>query len=194
MNFLKLLISYSIKIKIVLKEKSYEQIVSLLKRELSLMYKFRYGYYISKTAILQRRKFIKLNKRSEIQDYVIIRSNRNFVKIGKNSQINPFTVIYGGSGVIIGDNVMIAPNCMIASGNHNYKQLEKPIRLADNLSKGPIIIEDGVWIGANSVVTDGVKIGQNAVVAAGSVVTRNIDPYDIVAGVPAKKIGNRKSS
>ena len=88
---------------------------------------------------------------------------------------------------------MIAPHCMIASGNHDHKQLDKPIRLAENISKGPIVIEDGVWIGANSTVTDGVRIGHNAVVAAGSVVTKDVEPYDIVAGVPAKVIGNRRS-
>ena len=140
---------------------------------------------------MDKRSLIKLKKRSEIQDYVIIRTSSNPVIIGENTQINPFTVIYGGSGVTIGRDVMIAPHCMIASGNHDFKQLDKPIRHAGNLSKGTIIIEDGVWVGANSTITDGVRIGRNAVVAAGSVVTKNIEPYDIVGGVPARVIANR---
>jgi acetyltransferase-like isoleucine patch superfamily enzyme len=158
---------------------------------LKFLNKFRFGYYISKTAILEKRNLIRVKKRAEIQDYVIIRTFRNPVHIGEYTQINPFTVIYGGSGVIIGNNVMIAPHCMIAAGNHDYKQINKPIRHAYNLSKGPIVIENSVWVGANSTITDGVTIGHDAVVAAGSVVTKNVEPWDIVGGSPASVIGNR---
>lgn len=154
-------------------------------------YKMRYGYYISKKAILQERGLIKIDSYAEINEFVIIRTFDKPVVIGKHTQINPFTVIYGGSGVYIGDNVMIAPHCMIASGNHNYKQLENPIRFAEDVTKGPIIIEDGVWIGANSTIVDGVRIGHNAVVAANSVVTKDVNPFEIVSGVPAKLFGNR---
>lgn len=159
---------------------------------LKLLYKFRCGYYISRTAIIQSKKNLIIGKRAEIQDYVIIKGTKNKVEIGKNSLINPFTVIYSGSGVKIGDNVMIAPHCMIASGNHGFKQTKTPMRFAKDISSGPIIIGDGVWIGANSVITDGVKIGYEAVIAAGSVVTNDVKPWSIVGGVPAKVIGNRK--
>lgn len=154
--------------------------------------KFKFGYYISNTAIIQSKKHLKIKRRAEIQDYVIIRGTMNVVEIGEFSIINPFTVIYSGSGVIIGDNVMIAPHCMIASGNHGFKQTDIPMRHAADISNGPIIIENGVWIGANSTITDGVRIGYEAVVAAGSVVTKDVEPWDIVGGVPAKVIGNRK--
>lgn len=150
------------------------------------------GYFISKKAKLTRKRLIKIGKRTEIQEYVIIKPSKHVIQIGENTQINPFTVIYGGSGVFIGDNVMIAPHCMIASGNHDFLQIDKPMRMAGSLSKGPIIIENGVWIGANATITDGVKIGHDAVIAAGSVVTKDVAPYDIVGGVPAKIIGNRK--
>ena len=56
----------------------------------------------------------------------------------------------------------------------------------------PVAIEDNVWIGANCTITDGVRIGRDAVVGAGSVVTHDVAPYDIVAGVPARVIGNRR--
>ena len=59
-------------------------------------------------------------------------------------------------------------------------------------SKGPIIIEDNVWIGANAVILTGVKIGTGSIIAAGAVVDKNVEPYSIMAGVPAKKIGSRK--
>lgn len=149
-------------------------------------------YIIRPTAKLEPRRRIKIGHKALICDYVIIHSPENPVVIGAYCQINPFTVIYGGSGVYIGDNVMIAPHCMIAAGDHDFRQIEKPIRFAGNLSKGPIVIEDNVWIGANCTITDGVHIGRDAVVGAGSVVTRNVAPYDIVAGVPARVIANRK--
>lgn len=160
---------------------------------LKYMYKMKFGYYVSRTAILENRKLIQIKKRAEIQEYVIIRTFQNKVQIGEYTQLNPFTVIYGGSGVIIGNNVMIAPHCMIASGNHDFKQTDKPMRHVEGISKGLIIIEDGVWIGANSTITDGVRIGHDAVIAAGSVVTKDVKPWEIVGGVPAKFISYRNT-
>lgn len=157
------------------------------------LWKWRKRVIIHKTARLERTSLIKLGNKVEINDYVIIRTSVNQVVIGDFTQINPFTVIYGGSGVVIGKNVMIAPHCMLAAGDHDYKQTEIPIRFAGNISNGPIIIEDNVWIGANCTITDSVRIGRDAVVAANSVVTKNIAPYDIVGGVPARVIGNRKN-
>jgi acetyltransferase-like isoleucine patch superfamily enzyme len=150
------------------------------------------GYSVHRTAVLEKRGLVRINKGAEIKEYVIIKTYRNTVVIGTYAQINPFTVIYGGSGVFIGNNVMIAPHCMIAAGDHDFRQVETPIRFAGNITKGPIIIEDNVWIGANCTITDGVKIGRDAVIAANSVVTKDVEPYDIVGGVPAKRIANRR--
>ncbi len=136
---------------------------------------------------------IVIGSGSEIRDYVVIQSLTGTVVIGNNTQINHFTVIYGGN-VYIGDNVMIAPHVMIASGNHDYVQTERPMRFAGILTRGPIRIEDNVWIGANSTITDGVIVGREAVVGANSVVTKDVKPYDIVAGNPARPIGNRLTS
>jgi acetyltransferase-like isoleucine patch superfamily enzyme len=154
-------------------------------------YKMKSGYFISKTAILSKRDLIVIGKNVEIQDFVIMKSFQNQIRIGKNTQINPFTVIYGGSGVFIGDDVMIAPHCMIASGNHDFKQMNIPMRHAGSLSRGPIIIEDDVWIGANCTITDGVRIGKGAVIGANTVVVKDVAPYEIIGGVVGKKIGLR---
>ena len=155
-------------------------------------YKMKSGYFIDKTASLKSKKMIKIGKYAEIQEYVIIRAFNKPITIGRYTQINPFTVIYGFNEVVIGNEVMIAPHCMIVSGSHNYKQTDISMRFAKEFTKGPIIIEDGVWIGANSTILDGVRIGNNAVVAANSVVTKDVLPYEIVGGAPAKKIRNRK--
>ena len=150
------------------------------------------SYYVHKTAQLERPELIKIGKGAEIKDYVIIRTYQGLVVIGENTQLNPFTVIYGGNSIHIGNNVMIAPHCMIAAGNHDYVQTDIPMRFAGTVTKGPIVIEDNVWIGANCTITDGVRIGRDAVVAANSLVNKNVDPYAIVGGVPAKVIGSRK--
>ncbi len=152
--------------------------------------KFRHSY-INKTAEIEKKKLVKIHPTAEIKDYVIIKTYKNPVIIEEYSQINPFCVIYGGSGVYIGKNVMIAPHCMIAAGNHDFKQIDTPMRFAGSISKGPIRIEDNVWIGANSTICDGVTIGRDAVVAANSVIRTDVEPYSIVSGVPARVIGNR---
>lgn len=146
---------------------------------------------INKSAILENKKLIELGKRIEIQNNVIIKTYNNKVKIGDYTQINPFTVIYGGAGVKIDKNVMIAPHCMIASGNHDFEQTDKPIRFAGNITEGPITIEKNVWIGANTTITDGVTIGHDSVVGANSVVISDVEPFSVVAGVPAKLIKYR---
>lgn len=148
---------------------------------------------VHRTAILPGRKMIRLGLRALICEYVVVRPGDVPIEIGKYTQVGPFTVIFGGTGVRIGDNVMIGPHCCIASGNHDHHQLDRPMRFAGNLSDGPIVIEDNVWIGANVTITDGVHIGHDAVIGAGSVVTKDVVPFDIVGGVPARVIGSRLS-
>jgi acetyltransferase-like isoleucine patch superfamily enzyme len=147
---------------------------------------------IHPTASLNRREMIHLGRRAQVGEYAIIRAHDHPVEIGAFSQVGPFTVILGGFGVTIGDNVMIAPHVVIAAGNHDYLQTEKPMRFAGNLSKGPIVIEDNVWIGANVTITDGVRIGRDAVIGANSVVTRDVGAFDVVGGMAARVLFNRK--
>jgi len=151
------------------------------------------GVSVHPTAILHRRERIQLGQRVQISEYAIIRAHEQSVRIGAFSQVGPFTVILGGMGVTIGENVMIAPHVVIAAGNHDYLQTEKPMRFAGNLSEGPIVIEDNVWIGANVTITDGVRIGRDAVIGANSVVTHDVEAFDVVGGVPARVLLNRKN-
>lgn len=113
--------------------------------------------------------------------------------IGPNTIINSGTVIYTGNGVAIGANVAIAANCTLAPTNHEYR--DKSRRIKDQgfmASRGGIVIEDDVWIGANTVLLDGAVVRQGAVVGAGSVVRKEIAPYSINVGAPAETIGYRK--
>lgn len=114
------------------------------------------------------------------------------VHIGEYSYINAGTVIYTGNGVRIGRGVLIAANCTLAPTNHEYRSREKTILEQRFMpSKGGIVIEDDVWIGANCVILDGAVIGRGAVIAAGSVVRGDIESYGVYAGAPARLVGRR---
>lgn len=95
-----------------------------------------------------------------------------------------------GGLITIGDNTIIGPNCVLHSGNHNYKDKSIPI-WKQGYRFRPIVIGKDVWIAANVTVLQGVEIGDGAVIAAGSVVTKDVAAYSVVAGIPAKKIGDR---
>ena len=134
-----------------------------------------------------------------IGSYAIIRPTNLYggepgvgLKIGNNSSIGPYSYI-GCSGYIdIGDNVMISPRVSIYSENHNFAELEKPM-IEQGVTRSFVKIEDDCWVAANSIILAGVTIGKGAVVAAGSVVTKDVPPYCVVAGNPAKIVKMRKS-
>ena len=128
-----------------------------------------------------------IGKNVFIKEGVILRGSK--IILGDNVGINPYTVIYGN--VRIGSHVMISPHVTIAGGNHGFKSIDKPMKCQKCTSKG-IVIGDDVWVGSNSVILDGVNIYEGAIIAAGSVVTKDVNRYDVVAGVPAKVINNRE--
>lgn len=134
---------------------------------------------------------IKIGAHTHIYDFVVIRpvGGSGDVIIGEHCYINPHSCLYSGNGITMGDYVLIAPGCMIVPTNHAYGSREIPIRHQGFLpSKGGVVIEDDVWVGANSVLLDGCHIGKGAIVAAGSVVSGKVEPYAVVAGTPAKFI------
>ncbi len=115
------------------------------------------------------------------------------VIIGAGSYLNSCTVIYSGNGVKIGKGVIIGPNCTLAPVNHAYKDKNRTIIEQRFLpSKGGIIIEDDVWIGANCVLLDGAILRQGCVIGAGSMVRGEIPAYSINLGNPLKLVGYRE--
>lgn len=112
------------------------------------------------------------------------------LKVGNNSSIGPYAYI-GCSGYIeIGDNVMMSPRVSIYSENHIFENTKVPM-IEQGVKRSFVKIEDDCWIAANAVILAGVTIGKGTVVAAGSVVTRDVPPFSVVAGNPAKIIKSR---
>lgn len=113
--------------------------------------------------------------------------------IDEDSRVNAGTVIYTGNGVKIGKGVLIAANCTLAPANHEYERADVPIAAQKfKTSRGGIVVEDDVWIGANSVVLDGARIRKGVVVGAGSLVRSELAAYTIYAGNPLREIGQRR--
>jgi len=114
------------------------------------------------------------------------------VVIGAGSYINSGCVLYSGNGIRIGANVLIAANCTLAATNHEYRDRTRPVREQGfRPSKGGIVIEDDVWIGANSVILDGAVVRRGCVVGAGSIVRHELPEYSVSTGAPAKTVAWR---
>lgn len=136
---------------------------------------------------------ISINDNTEINYGVLIITYKGCIKIGSNCSINPYTIIYGHHNTTIGNNVLIAGHCMIIPNTHTYSNINQTIYDQGCTGKG-IIIQDDVWIGHGCSILDNVIIGRGSVIAAGSVVNRNVPPYSIYGGVPAKFIRKRGES
>ena len=152
----------------------------------------KYKCFISLKSEIQLAKNIIIGKKTRISSFVKIKVTNGFIRIGKNCTINSFCFIDADKGgVEIGDNALIGPHVGIHGSNYNYESREKLIIDQGIVSNG-IRIEDDVWIGSHSTILDGVTIGKGAVIGAGAVVTKDIPPYSVAVGVPAKVIKERK--
>lgn len=126
----------------------------------------------------------KIGKRVMIKPSVNIKYPW-FLEIGNNVWIGEKVWIDNLARVTAGDNVCISQGAFLVTGNHNYK------KTTFNLMLGSIILEDGVWVGANATVCPGVICKTHAVLTVGSVATKDLEPYSIYQGNPAQKIKMR---
>lgn len=139
-------------------------------------------WYVSKVL-----NIMEYHKESIFEDNVYISNGKN-LKIGKHCHINEKVFIQGAT---IGDYVMIAPGTSILNNSHGYKDKSSPmIKQAMILNSNPVI-EDDVWIGRNVIILHGLRIGEGSIIAAGSVVTKDVEPFTVVGGVPAQLIKYR---
>jgi acetyltransferase-like isoleucine patch superfamily enzyme len=121
----------------------------------------------------------------------ILSCSSSKIEIGGDVSIGPNCFIRAGLGDIkLGSHITIGSHAAIISGNPGYQRLDIPMKQQIGSGEG-IIIGDDVWMGVGVRVVDGVRIGSGCVIGAGTVVIKNVPEYAIVAGVPAKLIGNR---
>jgi acetyltransferase-like isoleucine patch superfamily enzyme len=112
------------------------------------------------------------------------------IYIDDHTFIAPHVSIIGVGNIKIGKNCMIASHCGIYANNHIFADVSVPIKDQGITSEG-VVIEDDCWLGHGVTVLDGVTIGEGSIIGAGAVVSKNIPPYSIAVGVPAKVIKRR---
>ena len=149
----------------------------------------RYGFCNRFKSIFLILNGAKIGKRTVFYPGVWIAPGRNFI-VGDDVDFALDVLVTTGGGVSIGDRVLIGYRTQILSTNHVIPKGLQRIFGAGH-EKKQVIIENDVWIGANCIIVPGVTIGQGAVIAAGSVVTKTVEAFTVVGGVPAKKIKDR---
>ena len=139
-------------------------------------------------ALILGRKAV-LGKNVMIDEFVRIDKPER-LEIGDSSFVGRSAFIHAGGGVRIGRDVLIGPGVKVWSVDHCFSERMVPIRQQGH-EFAQVVIGDDVWIGVDSVILKGVTVGHGAVVGAGSVVTKDVEAFGIVGGVPARVIGSR---
>lgn len=153
---------------------------------------------ISDSAVIEGRiemdkdGIIEIGEKTRIRKWSCFKPYDGKIKIGKNCSINSFCHFSGNGNISIGDNVLIAAQCVLVSANHRFDNLETPLWFQGE-TRAPIFIEDNCWLGAGVKVLAGVTIGHDSVIGAGAVVTKDIPPYSVAVGVPAKVLYDRRA-
>jgi acetyltransferase-like isoleucine patch superfamily enzyme len=137
-----------------------------------------------------KRDSIKIGRDTMILPFCVLKAFEGFIHIGRECSLNHYSIIYGHGGVTIGDYVRVAAHTVLVATQHVFERTDVPI-CHQGVEGRAITIEDDVWIGTNCTVLGGVTIGKGAIVAAGAVVTKDVEPYSIVGGVPAKVMDSR---
>lgn len=141
---------------------------------------------IGKNFTCLNRYLISINSSLEIGDNVRIQAEE--INLGKNVYIGHNNYLYGR--ITIGNDFMSGPNVSIMGGNHGYYDTNISM-VHQKCSSIGIVIENDVWIGANSVILDGVKIASHCIIGAGSVVIKDTEEWCVYVGNPARKVKKR---
>ncbi len=172
-----------------------------------------FGHHIT----LRHPHHISIGENSFLDDYAVLDAKGGSdpgILIGKNVFVGRNTILScKGGSITIDDYANISSNCsllsetkinigkytflaghcyLVAGGNHSFDRTDVPIMLQASLTKGGIHIDEDCWLGASVILLDGIKLGRGCVIGAGAVVTKSLPPYSVAAGIPAKKIRDRR--
>ena len=117
---------------------------------------------------------------------VWLTSDTGRITIGGGTILNLNVMVAAVERVEIGEHCLFANGCLVTDGDHRTDDHETPMPWQGFTTKGPVVIGDNVWLGANVVVTSGVTIGRRSVIGANSVVTSDVPPFSVAAGAPAR--------
>lgn len=147
---------------------------------------------------------IRIGSKTLFMGEIMLMANRARLEIGELCFIGVGAKIWPMDSIKIGNRVQIAHGAQIMDNNsHSLSAQERGERYAEQrmhgrhltpetVSSSPIVIEDDVWIGFNAGIMKGVKLGRGAIIAAGAMVTKDVEPFTIVAGNPARKVGESR--
>lgn len=169
-------------------ERASEAMISRCRREIESKYKRMLRSLL--VAGLKRRK--RLAEVGEGFQWDLLAG----LKVSPDSRLGRYAYLGGGfeaqGPICVGDLVMIAANCKVVGSDHDHRHFRVATRLAFDLSPRPVTsFGVDVWVGHSAIIREGLTISRGAVIAAGAVVTRDLPPYSIAAGVPARIVGRR---
>lgn len=148
--------------------------------------KFNFGQlYLRRWVLKYLSPKVGVNVNLERKVWIV---NWNNVEIGNNSGIGMNSRI---GSVKIGSNVLMGPECCILTNNHEFENINKPMRDQGYRGESSVTIEDDVWIGQRVIILPGITIGKGSIVGAGSVVTKSVDEFSVIGGNRAKLIRKR---
>ena len=169
-----------------------------------LYFRLFYGFYhmgwpvgFEMGVSVRNAKFISLGDNVFLDNNVVLQLSEEYKKYGLEKPkleienkvtIGSGTVISAAQHILIKKNVLISQHCFIGDHDHEYKNINIPIRHQGLRNVRPVVINEGAWIGANVTVCSGVTIGKNSVIGANSVVKEDVPDYAVAAGSPAKVI------
>ncbi len=149
------------------------------------------GVVIEDGALIFDPESVSIGSNVYIGHYAVLRGYKGSrLVIGDDTYIGQMTYINAAGGVTIGSCVGIGPCVKIMSSRHSEEGRDVPVLLCD-LEFAEVVVEDGCDIGIGAIVLPGRRLGKGCIIGAGAVVTRDVEPYSIAAGIPARKIGER---
>lgn len=138
----------------------------------------------------EREGRIEIGSSCELRSFARLEADTGHIMLGDRCSVNPFCFLNGFGGLTIGNDVRIASNAVLLSSSHRHDDVDVSMH-SQGVERRPTVIEEDVWIGAHVVVTGGVRIGAHSIIGAGAIVLKDIPPFSVAAGVPARVVRAR---